>query len=691
MERIFKDYLFSKHILVCEKGEDPNAFETLFAIANMFNIRIKEGQILAERNMIEYISSMVGVNVPEPFYKGFPESVKKLSKDELLFDQMVQYTVTYGFGNFSQAGHSLLEEQFERTAFKEDAEIKDFIIVNEADAVQKLKESVYDLFTGTRPLNPVQYEVVSHALDIYDIKPEKCASKNLALRLLAEKKDLYFAKFLNLPDVIKLTEEINYRLYDNTNVKKLNLKNRDRKLITSVIDLMFIRFSNNDVTKQLYEKEIKSCFERKALWSGLLHHIHYKPVNGIAKEFTDLMRGNTNDSVYSTFEKEIANGNIAEAVSVLKEGKGNGAVLRNLDYLISRCRSENDMDTVLNNISSSNVIILLQLLLKYSQKGGIISNRAFRFTKFEKLKLHLETEEEVRKRKSFLTKEQTEILKKSVRDALTDALKKRLGKVYIDEAMKNCALPLSETTASGGLGVLAKGSRVHIDQFDKIRAFTYWEKVDDIDLSAFGITNDGKQLEFSWRTMAGEQSDAIVYSGDQTSGYNGGSEYFDIKLESFRRLYPEVRYIIFCNNVFSPVKFCECFCKAGYMIRDLNDSGQVFEPKTVASSYIINSDSTFAYLFGLDLETNDLIWLNMNKDSFSPVAGESSMSFLTDYFHITDIINVKSFFEMMAQELVTDIKQADVVVSDKVNESELKDGAKLIRSCDFEKITALMG
>ena len=319
MERIFKDYLFSKHILVCEKGEDPNAFETLFAIANMFNIRIKEGQILAERNMIEYISSMVGVNVPEPFYKGFPESVKKLSKDELLFDQMVQYTVTYGFGNFSQAGHSLLEEQFERTAFKEDAEIKDFIIVNEADAVQKLKESVYDLFTGTRPLNPVQYSAVSHALDIYDIKPEKCASKNLALRLLTEKRDLYFAKFLALPDVIKLTEDINYRLYKNINIKKLNLKNQDRKLITSVIDIMFIRYTKN--RGKDFEKDVKSCFERKALWSGLLHHIHYKPVNGIAKEFTDLMRGNTNDSVYSAFEKEIANGNIAEAVSVLKEGK----------------------------------------------------------------------------------------------------------------------------------------------------------------------------------------------------------------------------------------------------------------------------------------------------------------------------------------------------------------------------------
>jgi len=45
----------------------------------------------------------------------------------------------------------------------------------------------------------------------------------------------------------------------------------------------------------------------------------------------------------------------------------------------------------------------------------------------------------------------------------------------------------------------------------------------------------------------------------------------------------------------------------------------------------------------------------------------------------------------MATELVTDISQADVVVSDKVNEADLKSGTKLIHSYDFEKITALMG
>ena len=32
------------------------------------------------------------------------------------------------------------------------------------------------------------------------------------------------------------------------------------------------------------------------------------------------------------------------------------------------------------------------------------------------------------------------------------------------------------------------------------------------------------------------------------------------------------------------------------MLRDWDDSGQVYEPKTVKSAYLVNCESTFAYL-----------------------------------------------------------------------------------------------
>ncbi len=124
------------------------------------------------------------------------------------------------------------------------------------------------------------------------------------------------------------------------------------------------------------------------------------------------------------------------------------------------------------------------------------------------------------------------------------------------------------------------------------------------------------------------------------------------------------------------------------MTRDINDSGEVYEPKTVKSAFRIDCSSIFAYLYGFDLETNDLIWLNMARDSWDNIAGTTDMGFVLDYFGITRIMNVYMFFEMMAAELVDDISEAEWIVTDK--EVEANDKAKVIHEYDFEKMIALM-
>lgn len=268
-------------------------------------------------------------------------------------------------------------------------------------------------------------------------------------------------------------------------------------------------------------------------------------------------------------------------------------------------------------------------------------------------------------------------------------MKNKLGKVYVDPAMKNYALPLAENTSQGGYGVLSKGSRISFDEGKKLRAFTYWERVNDIDLSVFALTEEGRRKEFSWRTMAGQQSDAITYSGDETSGYNGGSEYFDINLPEFKARHSEYRYLIFCDNVFSRVNFNKCFCKAGYMLRDEDDSGEIYEPKTVESAFLVDCESTFAYLFGIDLVKNEFIWLNQARNSNAQVAGNTPLAFLLDYFHFTEIFSVYDFFELMAEEMLEDPLDAEIVVTD--HEIACSDRAEIIREYDFDRLRALMG
>ena len=124
------------------------------------------------------------------------------------------------------------------------------------------------------------------------------------------------------------------------------------------------------------------------------------------------------------------------------------------------------------------------------------------------------------------------------------------------------------------------------------------------------------------------------------------------------------------------------------MLRDIEDSGEIFEPKTVKSSFTINCASRFAYLFGLDLTTNDFVWLNIANQNGSRIAASDNMDFLTQYFKITKIFNVYDFFSLMASEIVDDPKDAEIAISDE--EIEAGESTEVIRSYDTERMIALL-
>ncbi|MBQ6505440.1 MAG: TerD family protein [Flexilinea sp.] len=678
MNRVFVDYLFNHHYFVNQPEELTDACaETRLSLANLFNIRITSGAELLQPVMIQTASRIIGIAVPRPFYLGFPESVRKLSMPELLIDQLLHYYNTYGLGNFDEAGHSLFEEEIERKAFNEKTPVKDFSVLTEKEAIEKLKGYTEDLLSGSRPLSDEQYTLVLEYIHTYPYTPETIASKNTCFRLLIDSRDPGLSKFLMLSDVPKLADELNYRSAGNKNPDKLNLKNQDRKLLTAVIDRLIAAG----------KIDTNSCYEKKARWTGLLHHLHYKTSDLKGIEFLNAMRGNENHSALSEFEKTIADKGAPTAAELLVRRKGSGALLRNLDYLLSRCESDDEVREIIGKIDTDNTIILLQMMFHYYAQPQ--SPRTFKFVKYNKMRKHTETSEESRSRKTNLANRDRRAAADVIMEKLKKNLKGKLGKVYIDPAMKNIALPLQEGASQSGFGTLTKGSRIPLSEGKKLRAFTYWEKVNDIDLSVFGLDRNLNRTEFSWRNMAFNQSEAITFSGDQTSGFNGGSEFFDINLETFRKLKPEIRYLVFCNNIYSGgVTFDRCVCRAGYMLRDTADSGEVFEPKTVKSSFTINCASRFAYLFGLDLTTNDFVWLNIANENGSRIAASDNMNFLTQYFEMTKLFNIYDFFALMASELVDTPEHAEIAVTD---EDIALDGATVvIRSYDTEKIMAYL-
>lgn len=361
-------------------------------------------------------------------------------------------------------------------------------------------------------------------------------------------------------------------------------------------------------------------------------------------------------------------------------------------------------------MSGVNPVVLIQMLMRYDQmrfEENEANPRTFAFTKNNRMRVHKETGEEVLRRRSWVGPATIELAEKKLTDLLLKSLQGRVNKkIYVSPAMARIAVPLETSTGSTGFGVMTTGSRIPIPEGKFIRAFTYWEKVNDIDLSCFGIDDEGHQTEFSWRTMWGLQSEIMTFSGDQTSGYNGGSEFFDIRFDEFRKEYPNIEYLVFCDNVYSQSAFSKCTCKAGFMVRDDpswplwkgttgynpdRNYGELFDPKTVATSFRIDSDSTFAYMFAIDLVHREMIWLNISRAGEHHVAGTSDMRWLTKYFRTTNVFNAHALWTNVGIS-VEDPSKAEVIVGDLPNEKVFRDrGAEIIHSWDFEKMLAVLG
>lgn len=715
---VFEDYLFAQGCFVAdESAADGDQAEvvvgSLIALWNYARIRITANPELANERMVSVAQRNLGFEVPLPFYRDFPDSVLRLSPAARLADQLIHYFRTYCSGDFSRAGHSVFEVRYERLVFAEDVEPKEFAVITASEANVLLKSAVEGFLSSTRPLNATNQELVEAYITCNPEFPvEHCACKDTAIRLLLNTGDLSLVRFIKLSDVIRLVEWLHEMRYTElklvyseyykglsileyapvSQMKKLNLRNRDRKLITAAIDQCFERGS----------VDIDTCLEKKRQWNGLLHHLHYRPKCGQAREFCEAIRGKDRRSAYSAMERRLAVGDVRGATDALLKAKGPGAVLRHLDHLLSRiddardsAQVEADVDYVLAACNSRNKLILVQLLLKYGAMSYGYRGRSardFMFVRLGQLTKYRETVEEVALRRSLLPQDRAESVKAWVRGQLRRVCHGTLGRVYVADEMRHFAVPLQEGASMGGFGTLPRGTRIPLPEGKKVRAFTYWEQVNDIDLSCIAVSDQGETSEFSWRTMDARDSRALVFSGDQTSGYNGGSEYFDVDIAAFASVYgSRWHYLVFCDNVFSFKTFDQCVCRVGYMLRDLMDSGEVFEPATVQSSSVLDCASRAAYLFALDLKDPAFIWLNLGEHSLRHIAGDGDFGFLLGYLRIADLFNVRDFATMLANEVVTTPKEADVVFADATAEElGLHEDQELIRPSNSARFLELL-
>ncbi|WEH19893.1 hypothetical protein [Streptomyces sp. VNUA24] len=164
--------------------------------------------------------------------------------------------------------------------------------------------------------------------------------------------------------------------------------------------------------------------------------------------------------------------------------------------------------------------------------------------------------------------------------ALDAEIRRRLpvaGRLLIDPDIVDVALPLSGRATSAGLGVLPRGS-VSAVEGDLLRFFVYWKETErrtDYDLSALLLRSD--YSTDSWLSYTSLKDGGGEHSGDVTEAPEGASEFINLSLDRVRAPFVVPQVNIYAGEGFEEAE--ESFF--GFMLRDGEQKGRPFEPRTV--------------------------------------------------------------------------------------------------------------
>ncbi|MEU3984050.1 TerD family protein [Streptomyces sp. NPDC026672] len=164
--------------------------------------------------------------------------------------------------------------------------------------------------------------------------------------------------------------------------------------------------------------------------------------------------------------------------------------------------------------------------------------------------------------------------------ALDAEIRRRLpapGRLLLDPEVLDVALPLSGRATAAGLGVLPRGSVSAVDG-EQLRFFVYWKETEnrtDYDLSALLLHAD--YSTDSWLSYTSLKAVGGKHSGDVTEAPDGASEFINLSLDGVRSTFIVPQVNIYAGEGFEEVE--ESFF--GFMVRDGEQKGRPFEPRTV--------------------------------------------------------------------------------------------------------------
>ena len=577
----------------------------------------REDIIRFHDEVIAYLTYIKGDGDYHPLYDGFPQQVMEMSEVELFVNAIRHYRSN---GEWVPNAYT----QSKPTAF-EHPTYKILSPCSEA----KFNRIFTDILSVNQSITPMDKEVLTWfrmnrpAGWVMAYLPKEIPFKE-NLCFVLELFDFEVVPF-TYTDILRTATYMSGGDVSLAESTRFHLTNKQRNRIMQMLEF---KTRGNNREGQAFLDSLEDLKKHRSKWLALFNHIHAdskrfcKPCYANAQRVVELLRFHA-DKIHTWNSKVENTWRSFTALDLLKQRPGEFA--RRLNKILSElCGPHNWIE-----LESVQVI-----LTEFAEVANKISNKVL----FE-LYTYFEGRREDQKQRTVFIKgarkpvklNPLEALPKGVVDKVHDIILAavkgklfawpKLGKVIIDEKLKNIPLPTNMRSISETDTPVIRGTRmpINVDHTKTVRFYVHWKDergTEDLDLSAT-LLGMGQRLTVSWDGLYKWDANVclVAHSGDVRHRKGDCAEYIDINIKELRK--QGLRYVLVDVRNFEGRSMKSLNPAFGYMEREHPESNKTWIPNTVAASWRLQSEARACIAVMIDLETMEYIPLDIDSNSIT--------------------------------------------------------------------------
>lgn len=649
----FRTGLLNKGTIVSEGGHKNTQLARALAVELLnlgYIITAESLSVMSKSEMVETLEAArdaSGANLNfTPFYPNFPAGVKAMSDRDLLVDQLVHY-ISVAFDDVWGTGSWVPEvEDYER----DDLPLVDslrsakrlHVVTGRDGAREMLREialtpvaisegdvrAMEELFLIAEPgLTDVRRVVeegrnrenITHFLNLFR---DDSRQTDVVLKVLTHTKDLDLVLRAML---VFYSEPSRYR--DAYTRAVWNLSDRDAKaVLTRSVPNSVRRAFIAAIGRLSKGYHADGFLTRNALWRAVSFKIHAyeKELAPNQRRALDIIHGNVEHrTVNSVIEDAMASGDVSTAVDTMARF-ATGQLYRRVVALARIASSMKDADMIANAIDSTRAPAMTTLISSYN--GVLASNEDS--TRVVRVPGRANQIVEQKGVDSRFTTRILSAIERKIRGALSSL--DVTSSVGVDS---DAPVPLVRRDLSTSDRQLDRGQEFDaVGSGDTIRLFIQWfngyRRV-DLDLGGVVLDKNFAHVDtVTWNSYHSARGWA-TYSGDVTdaSGRDGAAEFIDVDIERLKKVHKDAEWVVMSVLSYTGQRFSDVNHFAGAMWRSEPSSGEIFEPRSVASAFVSSQDSTNIMPIAVNVSDGRVIWLDTSTGSSYggySIAGDSS-------------------------------------------------------------------